>query len=281
MTDKCIVCGGRETAPCYQGVVRCQQCGHVYADARLSAEELAALYQRQYFFGEEYQDYLADKAVAQKNFALRMKALRPYLQPERHRHVFEIGAAYGFFLDTVRDSFATVRGIDITEDGPRYAREQLRLDVAQGDFLAYPSEGQVHDVVCLWDTIEHLQEPQRYIEKISAHTTPGALLAITTGDIASLNARWKKDSWRLLHPPTHLHYFSPRTLAQMLEHYGFSVIYNRYCGFYRSVENMLYNIFVLRRQSPRLYEGMKGLGLTKGALYLNLYDIMYVIAQRR
>lgn len=281
MIETCIVCGCSETLPLYQGVVRCQKCGHVYADSRLSAEELSALYQKQYFFGDEYHNYIADKAVLQKNFALRMKTLQTYIQPVRHRHLFEIGAAYGFFLDTVRENFATVHGIDIAEDGTHYAQEQLQLDVDRGDFLDYPCEGKIFDVVCLWDTIEHLQEPQRYIEKLSAHTAPGALLALTTGDIASLNARWKKEAWRLLHPPTHLHYFSAQTIAHMLENYGFSVIYNRYCGFYRSVENMMYNIFVLRKHQPQLYEWMKTLGITKGNLYLNLYDIMYVVARRR
>jgi len=281
MTDACIVCGCSETLPFYRGIVRCRKCGHVYADSQLSAEELSALYQREYFFGDEYHDYIADKAILQKNFALRIKTLQNYIQPARHRRLFEIGAAYGFFLDVVRHSFDAVHGIDIAEDGPRYAREQLHLDVVRGDFLDYPCDGKIFDVACMWDTIEHLQQPQRYIEKLSDSTTSGALLALTTGDIESLNARWKRDSWRLLHPPTHLHYFSAQTITQMLEKYGFSVIYNRYCGFYRSVENMVYNIFVLRKRQLRLYEWMKTFGITKGNLYLNLYDIMYVVARRR
>ena len=281
MTDECIICGCSETLPFYRGIVRCRKCGHMYADSQLSAEELSALYQRPYFFGDEYHDYIADKAVLQKNFALRMRTLQAYLQPARHRHLFEIGAAYGFFLDAVKDNFDTVKGIDIAEDGIRYAREQLRLNVAYGDFLDYPCNGKIFDVVCLWDTIEHLQQPQLYIEKLSDVTAPGALLALTTGDIESLNARWKKETWRLLHPPTHLHYFSAKTIARMLDKYGFSVIYNRYCGFYRSIENMAYNIFVLRKQQLELYEWMKRFGITKGNLYLNLYDIMYVVARRR
>jgi predicted TPR repeat methyltransferase len=279
--DRCIVCGCKETLPFCQGVLRCTNCRHVYADSKLCTEELLALYQKQYFFGEEYQDYVADKIVLKKNFELRMKRLRKYIDPARHRHLFEIGAAYGFFLDSVRKSFDTVRGIDITEDGVRYAREQFGLDVIRGDFLNYSCDQQMFDVVCMWDTIEHLEQPQRYVEKVSDCTQSGALLALTTGDIASLNARWKGKAWRLLHPPTHLHYFSGRTIASMLDQYGFSVVYNRYCGFYRSIENMAYNVFVLRKHQLRLFEWMQAVGMTKGDLYLNLYDIMYVIARRR
>src|SRR5262249_42352035 len=89
MTEKCIVCGCSEVLPFYRGVVRCRRCGHVYANLQLSAEELSTLYQKEYFFGDEYNDYIADKAVLQKNFALRMKTLQDYIRPIRHRHLFE------------------------------------------------------------------------------------------------------------------------------------------------------------------------------------------------
>jgi O-methyltransferase involved in polyketide biosynthesis len=133
----------------------------------------------------------------------------------------------------------------------------------------------------MWDTIEHLRAPHAYVEKIAAHTEAGALVALTTGDIESLNARLRKDKWRLIHPPTHLHYFSRKSIAQLLDAHGFDVIYNRYCGFYRSIGNMAYNVLVLRQQKPQLYRPLERLGVGGLGFYLNLYDIMYVIARRR
>jgi len=133
----------------------------------------------------------------------------------------------------------------------------------------------------MWDTIEHLRAPNLYVEKIAQHTDQGALLAVTTADVASLNARVRGARWRMIHPPTHLHYFSSATLARLLERHGFEVIYNRYCGFYRSLGNVAYNILVLRQQKPGLFKQLERTGLTKFGFYLNLYDIMYVIARRR
>ncbi len=74
MTE-CIVCNSTQALPLYNGILKCQNCGHVYADLAISDSELFELYRKNYFFGEEYSDYLADKAVIQKNFNLRMKAL--------------------------------------------------------------------------------------------------------------------------------------------------------------------------------------------------------------
>ena len=281
ISNKCIVCDGVFIEPLYQGILQCQGCGHVFADLRLTDKELFELYDEQYFRGEEYWDYASDKRIIQKNFRLRYDVLRSFLEPDRHQSLFEIGSAYGFFLDVVRNDFQSVQGIDITESGTRYAREQLNLNVAQGDLLQYDLGNQKFDVVCMWDTIEHLHSPHLYIEKASEHLESGALLAVTTGDIESLNARIRKDKWRLIHPPTHVHYFSAKTLARMLNNYGFEVIYNRYCGFYRSVENIAYNILVLRQGKRRLFDLLQKTGIANFDLYLNLYDIMYVIARKR
>lgn len=278
--NNCIVCDSEKAEQFYTGLLQCKQCKHVVADLQMTEEELFQLYKKDYFFGDEYSDYVADKLIIQKNFKLRLKSLKKFLNQNFHQNLLEIGSAYGFFLEVAQNYFNTVQGIDITEDGVRYAREKLDLNVVHSDFLHHDFENQNFDVVCLWDTIEHLSQPQLYIEKVSRQMRKGSLLAITTGDIKSLNARLRKDKWRLIHPPTHVHYFSRITLAQMLRNYGFEVIYNRYCGFYRSVDNIAYNIFVLRQKQPKLYTLLKQLKLTELDFYLNLYDIMYVIARK-
>jgi len=278
----CLVCGSIEpVAPLYPGIVRCRSCGHVSADLRLTDEELFALYNEQFFTGAEYSDYMADERFLRKNFRLRFRELERFIAPARHKRLFEIGSAYGFFLDEIRRRFDSVQGIDVTEVGIAHARQRFHLDVVRADFLSHDYGAHKFDVVCLWDTIEHLRAPDLYLKKIAAHTDAGALLAITTGDIGSINARLRKDRWRMIHPPTHLHYFASPTLARLLERCGFDVVYNRYCGFFRSLGNVAYNILVLRCKRPWLFHQVERTGLANLGFYLNLYDIMYVIARRR
>ncbi len=281
MSHKCVVCGSTCFRPFYDRLLQCTECRHVFADLNLSDDELFRLYKRNYFFGDEYSDYMADKAVLQKNFRLRLKVLLAYLDPGRRRNLLELGSAYGFFLDIAKDYFSAVKGIDITEDGVRFSRDQLQLDVIHGDFLKHDFGDRRFDVTCLWDTLEHLKSPHLYVEKISKIMESGALLALTTGDIRSINARIKKGKWRLIHPPTHAHYFSKETLSRLLKEHGFDVIYSKNCGFFRSVENIAYNIFVLRKTMPSFYDVLKRIGITRLNVYLNLYDIMYIIARKR
>lgn len=279
--NECIICGGTDTQPLYTTVAKCQNCGHVFCNRRLTDQQLSDLYGTSYFSGAEYSNYLADKPVLQRNFRLRLNVLKKLLDPHRYRHLLEVGCAYGFFLEIARPHFETVFGIDITEEGVRYAADTLKLNAVRANFLDYDFGPRKFDVVCMWDTIEHLRDPHLYLEKITAHTESGALLTITTGDIESLPARIRKDKWRLMHPPTHMHFFSRKTLACLLDSHGFDLIYDRYCGFYRSLDNVAYTILILRTKRPNLYNFLRKTKLTKINFYLNLYDIMYVIARRR
>jgi 2-polyprenyl-3-methyl-5-hydroxy-6-metoxy-1,4-benzoquinol methylase len=248
---------------------------------QMTDDEFSALYTERYFFGDEYRDYIADKKPLQKNFARRLAVLRNYLDRARHKDLLEIGSAYGFFLEAAKDDFRAVLGVDVSEEGVKYSRETLNVNALHVNFLDHDFGDRKFDVVCLWDTIEHLGNPFLYMEKISRLTEKGALITLTTGDVESLTSRIKKDKWRLIHPPTHAHYFSKRTLTRMLNKYGFDVVYRRYCGFFRSVDNIAYNIFVLRKKMPRIYDAFRKMGITGFNLYMNLYDIVYVIARKR
>ena len=279
MSKPCILCGSTEGTPLYQGILRCKNCSLVFADVNLDPAGLADLYRKNYFFGEEYSNYLDDREVLQKNFRLRLNVLTRFTNPVRHKSLFEVGCAYGFFLSLAREHFEKVQGIDITEDGVRHCL-QAGLDVTQADLMDVNLNGRDLDVVCLWDTIEHLMEPSRYMEKLSQHMKPGALVAITTGDIDSWNARLKKHKWRLIHPPTHLYYFSLKTLVRLLKSFGFEAVYSRHCGFYRSLDNVVHNLFTLRSGLPVIHRMIKRSGLGKLHFYLNLFDILYVVARR-
>jgi len=107
------------------------------------------LSKRLFFFGEEYSDYVADQRVIQKNFRKRLSVLRRFINPEKHSRLLEIGCAYGFFLDLVRKQFKIAVGLDISEDGVRYAREELGVDAYQVDFLHYDCSPQIFDVICM------------------------------------------------------------------------------------------------------------------------------------
>ncbi len=243
---------------------------------RLDPESIRALYSAKYFKGEEYRDYELEAPALRRNFRARVRELaRRY---PKGASLWEIGAAYGYFLNEASDHFR-VAGCDISADASQAARDRFGLDVRCCDYVNEP-DGGPHDVVCLWDTVEHLQEPHRYIEKAHRELRPGGLIALSTGDIGSWMARFRGPKWRLIHPPTHLHYFSAHSMTVLLERAGFRSIEIRHLAFWRSVDAVASHL-LCRSNVPggsACYAALKRLGVLNTAFPLNLYDLMTVYA---
>jgi SAM-dependent methyltransferase len=242
-----------------------------------TADETHALYGQDYFTGGEYFDYVADRRAAERNFRRNLRVLARFSSGGR---LLEIGSAYGFFLHMARSRWE-VEGVDVIFEGVRYVWERLGLKVHLGDFLTLDFMPWSYEVVCLWDTIEHLREPDRYVAKANDLLHPGGILAVTTGDIGSRVARFQGRRWRLIHPPTHLHYFTRASLCTLFERHGLRVEEVRYQPQYRSVRLVLYSLIALRRASLRRFFDkmtcLPGMGFT---FPLNLRDIMLVVARR-
>jgi 2-polyprenyl-3-methyl-5-hydroxy-6-metoxy-1,4-benzoquinol methylase len=245
----------------------------------LTTHATPELYTERYFVGEEYRDYPAERHLIERQSRQRLRTLLRFVPASPSKRLFEIGAAYGFFLSVAGPSFAQVEGIDISDVAASAARAS-GLPVRSGDFLDAAIAGPL-DVVCLWDTIEHLPRPDLYLGKAASLMRPGGVIAISTGDIDSLVARVRGSKWRQIHPPTHLHYFSRRTLTRLLDAHGFDVRFVTHDGLYRSVDTMAFILLTIKRRQHRVYRWLKQAGLLEWPLYLNLFDTMLVIATRR
>lgn len=277
--NKCIICGGSLENNTYKGLVKCNKCGFITTNLDITESELEELYSSKYFNGEEYNDYLSDKKLIQKNFNNRLKKIYENVPKSDEKKLFEIGCAYGLFLDIAKENFKHVEGIDISKDAAKYARETLKLDATAGDYLSYNIEEKV-DVICMWDTIEHLKSPHLFIEKASSHLNNNGIIAITTGDIGSFNAKFRKEKWRQIHPPTHMHYFSKNTLETLLRKNGFELLSCTYPSSYMSVKNIAYIILTLRTKNKKLYNYLDKAGLLNWYIRINMFDLMYIIARK-
>jgi SAM-dependent methyltransferase len=264
----------------HSGLDRCRSCGFV-TYLEVERDELLRLYDESYFSGSEYADYLGEQQ------ALRRSMRRHLAQMARFRphggSLLEVGCAYGLFLDEAARRYESVAGVDICSGPVRYAREVLGHEAREGDFLEMELPEARFDVVCMWDTLEHLPTPDRFIRRAAWMLRPGGFLFLTTGDIGSLNARLRGRNWRQIHPPTHLNYFSRETLNRLLTRIGFEVAGIETASYYHSLFNVLSALRLRGGASGRTARlALRLLGESRSrriGFWLNLGDTMFVAAR--
>lgn len=281
--SSCPICKGSDLREVFhKKLLKCASCGHGVANLDLDDLDLSKVYTSDYFNGEEYDDYINDESGIRKNFK---KRLRKFFNVKRAAmSFFEIGSAHGFFGKTVQDWASEVNysGIDVSEDAINWGKVNLGLDLHCGDYLDFKSEkvnAATH--VFMWDVIEHLKYPDRYIEKLSSEVAKGTEVYISTGDFGSGLAKLRKGNWRMIHPPTHLHYFTRKSMKIMLENEGFKVEKFHYLPIWRSVKQIYYSLFMLKRSQNKFHQWIYGLIPRRLYIPINTFDIFIVKAVKK
>jgi len=273
----CVVCDGSDFRSFWRVLKKCSSCGHVTANLDLKEFDFSQIYCDEYFSGAEYADYLRDRPVFVLQFQDRLREVMAF---QKSGDLIEIGCAYGFFLE-VAQRFFRVQGFDICSGPLRFAGEQLKLPVHCEDFASAEVPADCADVIVMWDTIEHLPRPDLTLQAAARALRPGGHLFVTTGDVASILARVQRHKWRMVHPPTHLHYFSKRTIRQLLSSTGFDQVAIRYVGTRRSVGQTAFCLCEINRQTPSwLHRLISGSRLARLSFVLNTFDIMLVVARK-
>ena len=279
----CIVCDAGAWTPLYRGLVRCQTCGFVRAADLPAPGEIARLYGPGYFQGEEYADYLGDRAVHAVNFRNRFARIRALAGPIES--LFEVGCAYGLWLEIATARGVRAAGIDISSEAVRHAAETLGLDARLGRFEDASITPGEFQAFCLWDTLEHLDHPEVYVARMARLLPEGGWLFLTTGDIGSALASRQAAHWRMIHPPTHLQYFARDTITRLLARYGLRVTHVESTAMCRSLHGALEGLQRFgtgpSRAAALLASAVLPRALTTRVRFsVDLGDIMLVCAQK-
>lgn len=279
----CIICSSELTKKIFNNTLyKCETCSFVTCSDEFTEEELSEIYTANYFNGGEYLNYLSDEFAIRKNSRNRINQIQKLFPSYNPLSLLEIGCAYGIFGDVMKSVYSNAKyvGYDIAEEACEYGQKNLHLNTICKDFLKVDIKETYSDVF-MWDVIEHLPCPEKFIEKIAQKTEKGSRLFITTGDIDRLLPKIQGKKWRQIHPPSHLHYFSKKTLTILLEKNGFFVKKIFYPPISRSVKQTWYSLFLLNKKgnyfTKKIYEK-----IPKNLFWsINTYDLVFIVAEKR
>jgi SAM-dependent methyltransferase len=255
-------------------IVRCRGCG-LGATVLPEGFDPASIYDQGYYQGGQtdgYADYTAAEPVLRREFAQSVRSLRRH--GPASGSLLEIGCAYGYFLLEAAAHYS-VRGLEVSPHA--VAAAQARgLDVSNRSltehFAIHPEPV---DAVVMLDAVEHLASPGELLKEAVSQLKPGGAILISTGDWDSLLAKMMGPSWRLMTPPQHLFFFSPRTLGMLLTRAGCEVVHISKPWKTVPIGLMAYQLGARSGFRWRALERVQSLGLP-----VNLFDAFRIIARK-
>ena len=156
-------------------LLRCLGCETVYAAAAPSAAILAHAY------AEADYDSSEEAALAANTYAA---ALAPVIAdlPQRGR-VLEIGTGTGVLLERMVDAgFAEAVGIEPSAAAIVAAAPRVRGMIRKGVFAEADFEPASFDLICCFQTLEHVSDPRALVQSCARLLRPGGALALVTHD---------------------------------------------------------------------------------------------------
>lgn len=191
---------------------RCRRCGHGAPARPPDPAVLAAAY------AATTDPELAEEEVGRRATAER--ALRRIEAVVGVGRLLDVGCWDGTLLAVACERGWAVEGIEPS----RWAAAQARargLVVHATDLDHAPVVGPF-DAVCACDVLEHLVDPAAAADRLRGLLRPGGVLYVTVPDAGSVVARLLGHRWWSV-LPTHLHYFTRRSLRTLLARHGFTV----------------------------------------------------------
>jgi 2-polyprenyl-3-methyl-5-hydroxy-6-metoxy-1,4-benzoquinol methylase len=143
-------------------------------------------------------------------------------RPVAGARMLEVGCAYGLFLDAARTRGYDVTGVELSKEAAEHARVERGLTVHSSQLAEAPLEGKF-DVVCAWDTLEHVPDPVEFWQAVRGLVADDGVVLFSTPYFSSLPSRLLRTRWWTLKPTEHIWHFTPRTHRVVAEQAALSV----------------------------------------------------------
>jgi SAM-dependent methyltransferase len=238
-------------------MMQCEACGFIFATSSTDSSA-PELYEEDWSKTEVHPTFIYSHGEYTIRNEWKLQALLDRLEPFRKTNrLLDVGCSAAFFLKLARDRKWDVQGVEVSDFGVTFSREELKIPVFQG-FLQdahFPSES--FDAAFGSHVIEHVANPVTLLQEMRRVLRPGgALITVLPTQFASPSYRFF-GKWTGEGPPRHVSYFTKQVFEDRLRQLGFSVHFSRQNVEFRKVLSIL-----LRRRAS---SGTNGVALSSAS----------------
>jgi len=175
-------------------------------------------------------NYMKNYEYRQKRFGTERMALIQQFVPDKKKfRLLDLGCGSGWFLDYVRQQGCDVAGQELGKKVAEWTHHRLGVPILNCPLSDIPDE-ENFDVITMFDLIEHVEDPIRFVLDAKKHLRHDGILVLFTPHFDSLAMRVMKERSSLVTPSEHLTFFTKRSVEKLSQITGMDLCYCRTFG---------------------------------------------------
>ena len=200
-------------------VYHCPVCDLGILQSDMTEEQYKEYYENEY--RKFHKPVLGKTTNARQLFDLNVKfqhdrisLLKPFLN--KKMKLLELGCSAGQFLHSVKPYVGQIYGYDLDKKALRFARRHVGC-------IEWDERKKGFDVICMFQVMEHVQEPLKYLEKIKQCLDPNGIVMVEVPNLKdSLIAAYDlPNHFQFYFHKAHLWYFTETSLKKLMRQAGF------------------------------------------------------------
>jgi SAM-dependent methyltransferase len=234
--DKCPLCGGSDlkkkldvvdfsiTQESFE-IKQCTSCDFVFTANPPKAEDIGA-----YYNSEAYISHSDNKRGLVNGLYHLVRYYMFFLKYNLieslggNKKILDMGSGTGYFLNYMKGNGYETQGIEISDSARKNSIENFGLQVVAPEGLLKGELKEKFGTVTLWHVLEHLYNPDEYMEAIKEQLTDDGTLIIAVPNHESFDGTAFEQHWAGYDVPRHLWHFSPVTLEKFAKKNGFKLL---------------------------------------------------------
>lgn len=170
-----------------------------------------------------------------------------YVKNKKNLTILEVGCSYGYLTYALLQLGHDVTGIDLSHTSIDFAKKHFGDYFFQGKIESFATtQLKKFDLIVATELIEHLPDPNEFIEQCKKLLTPNGVILFTTPnkDYFSQKAVYQTDL-----PPVHLTWLGKKSFENLAEHHTLTAEFFDFSSFLDPHHNILLHFLLTRKET--------------------------------
>ncbi len=166
------------------------------------------------------------------------ESIRIFMSEYKLEKLLDVGCGTGRIVKFFNENGFKSLGCDIYEDALKFARKiNKKNTIIKASATKLPFKNNSFDIISVISVIEHLSpvEVEKFLNEAKRILKPKGFIFLVTPNFASPIRLLLREKWFAYSDPTHIKFYTPKSLSVLLKSFGFIDTKTRFKATYKPI----------------------------------------------